>query len=448
MSFDIQSASVQSNLNQIRKLKDHIQRKCEQLNDQPVGQELQDEISRLVLLLPRIEKILLKTIPGNTVWERMPKPITPDRREHIRVELNILVDFLQIAIDSLFQDIPNIELSKRIRISIERVIYRYEHPILGVLINRFMDAQRSPSTPIKVISGLLAALLINGVVTLPIVGLFIYYEASSITERELRDITTQIAEVNALLQRASSLINNMIPSPSTQTPAAPAQTTVPESQRLTVSGAIGQALDPETIRQNREIRNLQELLTALQKQQDALQRQQEVLQKQQQLEQGNIRVVLQIVLVISAGTLGSIVSILIRIEEFQDKPYADPLIPFLVGAFKPIIGAAFGLLFFALISSEIVIVQPLAEQTDNNRGFFIFAVAFIVGFSERLARDTIERTEGFFGGSLTPLSSRLPIASSTAVIVDKSKESKHYHQEASTVESADSESAPSAEERQ
>lgn len=402
MSYYTKHPDIQSGLDDIRKLKDHIQIKCQELSNKEIDQELQEEISTLVILLPRIEKILLKTVPGNTWWEKMPNLFTPDRREHLRGELKILVDFLHIAVDSLFQEMPNLYLARSIRIDIERVIYKYEHPlILGFLINRFMDAQRSPSMPLKVISGLIAALLINGIITFPIVSLYIYLEATSQAEQKLQEITNKANETTALIDRTTSLINNILGVSTSGSGQRPQNTQVPASGGLAASRVVGQALDPQLIRQNRELKNLQDLLTSLQKQQDALQKQQEVLQMQQQLEQGNIRIVLQIVLVISAGTLGSIVSILIRIEEFQDKTYIDPLVPFLIGAFKPIIGAAFGLLFFALISSEIIIIKPIANQTDNSKGFFVFAVAFVVGFSERLARDTLVRAEGLFGGGQT-----------------------------------------------
>jgi hypothetical protein len=39
-----------------------------------------------------------------------------------------------------------------------------------------------------------------------------------------------------------------------------------------------------------------------------------------------------------------------------------------------------------------------SETQKDKRASFIFAVAFIVGFSERIAKDTIGRAEGMMGG--------------------------------------------------
>ncbi|MBD0361684.1 MAG: hypothetical protein ICV55_02680, partial [Coleofasciculus sp. C3-bin4] len=152
----------------------------------------------------------------------------------------------------------------------------------------------------------------------------------------------------------------------------------------TAEGIGKSLLTPDVIQQNNKLKELQYLLA--------------YLQKQQEPEQKIVETMLHIVLVILAGTLGSIVSILIRIEGFQDKRYVDPLVPFFIGAFKPIIGASFGVLFFALISSGIVTIQSI-EVESNKKVFIIFSIAFVVGFSERLAKDAIDRAEGILGGS-------------------------------------------------
>ncbi|MBE8970991.1 hypothetical protein IQ277_33770, partial [Nostocales cyanobacterium LEGE 12452] len=119
---------------------------------------------------------------------------------------------------------------------------------------------------------------------------------------------------------------------------------------------------------------------------------------------------LQLSLAISAGTLGSIISILIRIEEFQKKKYSDPLTPFLVGAFKPMIGGAFAVLFLALINSGIILmfINPSVfklnpttnqESSQDQQRSLIFVIAFVVGFSERLAKDFIGKAEEIAGAN-------------------------------------------------
>ncbi len=126
---------------------------------------------------------------------------------------------------------------------------------------------------------------------------------------------------------------------------------------------------------------------------------------------------LQLSLAISAGTLGSIISILIRIEEFQKKKYSDPLTPFLVGAFKPMIGGAFAVLFLALINSGIILmfINPSVfklnpttneQSSQDQQRSLIFVIAFVVGFSERLAKDFIGKAEEIAGANREYLESK------------------------------------------
>ncbi|MBC1274845.1 hypothetical protein GNF10_02340, partial [Nostoc sp. UCD121] len=132
--------------------------------------------------------------------------------------------------------------------------------------------------------------------------------------------------------------------------------------------------------------------------------------KRQSVNQKYNEFLLQLSLAISAGTLGSIISILIRIEEFQKKKYSDPLTPFLVGAFKPMIGGAFAVLFLALINSGLIsmFINPSIfklnpttnqESSQDQQRSLIFVIAFVVGFSERLAKDFIGKAEEIASGN-------------------------------------------------
>jgi hypothetical protein len=98
----------------------------------------------------------------------------------------------------------------------------------------------------------------------------------------------------------------------------------------------------------------------------------------------------------ASGALGSVVSILIRLKEFdvEFREILDPVIPFLIGAFKPIIGASFGVFMYTLISSGLIPLDTNpTEATGRKEELFYFAIAFTVGFSERLAKDVIARAE-------------------------------------------------------
>jgi hypothetical protein len=105
----------------------------------------------------------------------------------------------------------------------------------------------------------------------------------------------------------------------------------------------------------------------------------------------------------TAGVLGSIASILLRIIDFQGQKYDDPLIPFFIGLFKPLIGLIFGIFIFSLISSDTFIKIDFLIASDKNssslitnkarQDLFVFSCAFLVGFSERFASDLIKKSE-------------------------------------------------------
>ncbi len=105
----------------------------------------------------------------------------------------------------------------------------------------------------------------------------------------------------------------------------------------------------------------------------------------------------------TAGVLGSIASILLRIIDFQGQKYDDPLIPFFIGLFKPLVGLIFGIFIFSLISSDTFIKIDFLIASDKNssslitnkarQDLFIFSCAFLVGFSERFASDLMKKSE-------------------------------------------------------
>lgn len=105
-------------------------------------------------------------------------------------------------------------------------------------------------------------------------------------------------------------------------------------------------------------------------------------------------------LVGSAGALGSVISILTRIEEYQNREYDDSILPMVIGACKPLIGASFGILLFTISCSTMSPLQISQNaNTESTRGFTFFSLAFIVGFSERFAKDIISRAENSVSNS-------------------------------------------------
>ncbi|MFM8292976.1 MAG: hypothetical protein ACKN9E_00295 [Microcystaceae cyanobacterium] len=103
-----------------------------------------------------------------------------------------------------------------------------------------------------------------------------------------------------------------------------------------------------------------------------------------------------------AGVLGSVASILLRIIDFRNQNYDDPLIPFFIGLLKPLIGLIFGMFVFSLIGSETLIkfdfinAQSSSANDINSKArqdLFVFSCSFIVGFSERFASDLLKKSE-------------------------------------------------------
>ncbi len=61
-----------------------------------------------------------------------------------------------------------------------------------------------------------------------------------------------------------------------------------------------------------------------------------------------------LILVATAGTVRSITSIMVDVAKFKNRKNLDQGVLFLMGMFRPIIGATFALLVFAAIKAKIV----------------------------------------------------------------------------------------------
>lgn len=267
----------------------------------------QEELSSLINLIQSIEKRFIY----NVVKELKD---CDARQEQLAAKL----DFIQIAIDALFQKHPNVCLAKRIRRNIQYSIDETDNPIGGFWKNSLLKIIHLGSTPNKLMVGLILAL-----------PLYLGIAFSSI----------------AALTYFSRFVSNI--------PSGNATNIQPQ----------------QSVAMSREYFDTLVLLA----------------------------------LVGSAGALGSIISILTRIEEYQNKDYDDSILPIAIGACKPLIGASFGILLFTISCSTISPLQIAQNATQQStRGFTFFSLAFIVGFSERFAKDIISRTEGSLSGNSSP----------------------------------------------
>ncbi|MBF0370646.1 MAG: hypothetical protein HQL52_14435 [Magnetococcales bacterium] len=117
-----------------------------------------------------------------------------------------------------------------------------------------------------------------------------------------------------------------------------------------------------------------------------------------------------------SGSVGAVTSVLVRIREIVASEDADPLTPFLTGFVKPLIGLSFAVFVAFAIQSQVIPITPPelvnssavtqpASSSDSMEPVnlpspkksdpinFYIAISFVVGFSERFARDLISKVE-------------------------------------------------------
>ncbi|HEX8441622.1 hypothetical protein [Archangium sp.] len=96
-----------------------------------------------------------------------------------------------------------------------------------------------------------------------------------------------------------------------------------------------------------------------------------------------------LVLITIIGALGSVTSIMVRLQDFDARTNVKPGVLVLFGFFKPIIGMFFALFSYTLFNANLLPVQiPTGKEI-----YFYMTLAFITGFSERFAGDIIAQVQ-------------------------------------------------------
>lgn len=98
-----------------------------------------------------------------------------------------------------------------------------------------------------------------------------------------------------------------------------------------------------------------------------------------------------LVLIAFVGALGSIVSIMTRVRSFAFSGSRDAWPFFFFGLFKPVVGAVFAL--FAFSALQAALIPGFEIPTEPNGIWFIVAIAFLAGFSERFAGDVVDHLD-------------------------------------------------------
>jgi len=99
-----------------------------------------------------------------------------------------------------------------------------------------------------------------------------------------------------------------------------------------------------------------------------------------------------LVLTIVAGGIGSVASVMFRItrgQRLEVNTEQGSTVTLIGGMFRPLIGAVFGVALYILVVGDLL---PLDTGDGGEVMFFYAGLAFLAGFSERWAQDTILRS--------------------------------------------------------
>jgi len=106
-----------------------------------------------------------------------------------------------------------------------------------------------------------------------------------------------------------------------------------------------------------------------------------------------------LILILMTGTLGGAVSLLTRLQDFdnpKNQKYDDDLLPFIIGLTKPILGGSFAFFILLILNSNISPLEIRGGTENNRNGIYLYGLltmAFVAGFSERLIPDLISQVE-------------------------------------------------------
>jgi hypothetical protein len=100
---------------------------------------------------------------------------------------------------------------------------------------------------------------------------------------------------------------------------------------------------------------------------------------------------------LASGAIGAVISVMVRINRGTTLEVdfdRGRVVTVLAGSFRPIIGAVFGGALYVLVQAGLLPLQvpaadAIANGVTNRDSFFFLGLAFLAGFSERWAQDTI-----------------------------------------------------------
>jgi hypothetical protein len=96
------------------------------------------------------------------------------------------------------------------------------------------------------------------------------------------------------------------------------------------------------------------------------------------------------------GMLGSVISLLLRLGEFEKTRGRSQMFLLLTGATLPLVGGVFGAFVAALLSAKIINISVGTEELNV---WLYVVIGFLSGFSERFSRGFIQIAEDRLGGT-------------------------------------------------
>jgi hypothetical protein len=109
----------------------------------------------------------------------------------------------------------------------------------------------------------------------------------------------------------------------------------------------------------------------------------------------------QLMLLVQAAFLGSIVSVIVRVRDFLHPAEFSPLLLYISVLSKPFVAITFAILAYCVLMAGLV--ASLGVELGGPQGpYFAWALGFLCGFSERVAQDFVIRASAKFGQAETP----------------------------------------------
>lgn len=432
--------SPSSESEQLKILQLTLNQQRQHLSNSFLGKALRSSIAkrlnRFAGLLHRIDA--LSHQPARTLLPHSLFSRYNNRRQiFYQQRLKTLVQQIDQSVDRLdYREASSPALLEETEIFVERQLHGYEYPSgLGWIVNRFHDVNRFRSPQARVLVGLSTSLTVSFALFLALFGVFslISRNLESNVPASLRLREERSSKLETLSQDVGRLRNLEKERTTNQASLDVAEGTPAESfSSEELPSFPPDPVEPDTpstrdiLQQQGQTltAKIEDLRTAIDKQLNDITALNARIEETRQTEEESpddekslrdfyswlnnqqiINHLNRIILAAFAGALGSMMSILIRLDKLDDENLNNP---FALGFLKPFIGAVFGVIVFAVLSTKVVDILPAGfnihedaptdvalqrrdplGDIDSQELYKIFVAAFIAGFSERLANDTL-----------------------------------------------------------